>query len=91
MDQPPFSEVQFQVYKIVVQIFYRLYSIYVLCCAVLSQTLCDPMDCSLPDSFVHGSLQARILEWVAMPSSTGSSQPREQTRVSCMVGGFFTL
>ena len=57
----------------------------------LGPTLCDPMDCSLPDSFVHGSLQARILEWVAMPSSTGSSQPREQTRVSCMVGGFFTL
>ena len=36
-------------------------------------TLCDPMDCSLPGSFVHGILQARILEWVAMPSSRGSS------------------
>ena len=34
-------------------------------------TLCDPMDCSLPDSSVHGILQARILEWVAMPSSRG--------------------
>ena len=39
-------------------------------------TLCDPMDCSLPDSSVHGILQARILEWVAMPSSRGSSQPQ---------------
>ena len=36
-------------------------------------TLCDPMDCSLPDSSVHGILQTRILEWVAMPSSRGSS------------------
>ena len=38
-------------------------------------TLCDPMDCSPPDS-VHGILQVRVLEWVAMPSSRGSSQPR---------------
>ena len=45
-------------------------------------TLCDPMDCSPPSSSVHGILQARILEWVAMPSSRGSSQPRDQTRVS---------
>ena len=35
--------------------------------------LCDPMDCSLPGSSVHGILQARVLEWVAMPSSRGSS------------------
>ena len=39
-------------------------------------TLCDPMDCSPPASSVHGILQARILEWVAMPISSGSSQPR---------------
>ena len=42
-------------------------------------TLCDPMDCSPPGSSVHGNLQARILEWVAMPSSRGSSQPRIKT------------
>ena len=42
-------------------------------CLILS----DPMDCSLPGSSVHGILQARILEWVAMPSSRGSSQPRD--------------
>ena len=40
-------------------------------------TLCDPMDCSPPGSFVHGILQARTLEGVAMPSSRGSSQPRD--------------
>ena len=45
-------------------------------------TLCDPMDCSLPGSSVHGISQARILEWVAMSSSRGSSQPRDQTLVS---------
>ena len=45
-------------------------------------TLSDPMDYSPPGSSVHGVLQARILEWVAMPSSRGSSRPRDQTRVS---------
>ena len=45
-------------------------------------TLCNPMDCSPPGSSVHGILQARILEWVAMPSSRGSSQPRNRTLVS---------
>ena len=45
-------------------------------------SLCDPMDYSPPGSSVHGILQARILEWVAMPSSRGSSQPRDGTLVS---------
>ena len=49
-------------------------------------TLCDPMNCSLPGSSVHGILQARILEWVTMPSSRGSSQPRGQTWVSRIAG-----
>ena len=44
--------------------------------------LCNPMDCNLPGSSVHGIHQARILEWVAMSSSRGSSQPRGQTHVS---------
>ena len=48
-------------------------------------TLCDPMDYT-----VHGILQARILEWVAFPFSRGSSQPRDPTQVSSIVGGFFT-
>ena len=54
--------------------------------------LCDPMDCSPPGSSVHGILWARILEWAAMPSSRGSSPPRNWTRVSCgscIAGGFF--
>ena len=45
--------------------------------AQLCLTLCDPMDCSLPGSSVHGISQARILEWVAISSSRGSSQPRD--------------
>ena len=49
-------------------------------CLLSHLTLCNPMDCSPPDSSVHGILQARTLEWVAMPSSRGSSQPRDQTR-----------
>ena len=48
----------------------------------LCPTLCDPMDCSLPGSSVNGILQVRILEWLALPSSRGSSQPRDQTCVS---------
>ena len=44
--------------------------------------LCDPMNCSLPGSSVQGILQARILEWVAIPSSRGSSQPRVRTHIS---------
>ena len=59
--------------------------------AQLCPTLCDPKDCSPPSFSVHGILQARTLEWVAMPSSRGSSQLREQTRVSCISGGFFTV
>ena len=56
-------------------------------------TLCDPMDCSLPGSFVHGIFQVRILEQIAMPSSRGSSRPRDWTQVSCVfciTGSFFT-
>ena len=41
------------------------------------QLFCGPINCSLPGSYVHGILQARILEWVAMPSSRGSSQHRD--------------
>ena len=52
-------------------------------------TLCDPMDCSLPGSSVHGILQARVLEWVAIFFSRGSSRPRERTQVSCIPGRRF--
>ena len=53
-------------------------------------TLCDPLDCGPPGSSVHGILQARILEWVAMPSSRGSFQPRKRTHISYIADGFFT-
>ena len=49
------------------------------------------LNCSLRGSSVHGILQARILKWAAMPSSRGSSWPRDWTRVSCMAGSFFTV
>ena len=52
----------------------------------LCPTLCDPMDRSLPASSVHGILQARILEWIFIPFSRGSSQPRDQTQVSLFAG-----
>ena len=52
-------------------------------------TLCDPMDCGLPGSFFHGILQARIVEWVGIPSSRRSSQPKDQIPVSCIAGRFF--
>ena len=53
-------------------------------------TLCNPVDCSPPGFSVHGILQARILEWIAISSSRGSSWPRDETRVSCTANGFFT-
>ena len=49
------------------------------------------MDCSLPGSSVHEIHQARILEWVAVPSSRVSSQPRDWTQVSCIAGRFITI
>ena len=63
-------------------------------CVLVAQwclTLCHPMDCSLPGSAVHGILQARILEWVAITFSRRSSQPRDQTWLSHIAGRFFTI
>ena len=59
--------------------------------AQLCLALCDPMDYSPLGSSVHGLLQAGILKWGAISSSRGSSQPREWTRVSWIVGRFFTI
>ena len=52
---------------------------------------CDPMDCSLPGSSVHGILQARVLEWAAISFPRGSSQPRDWTWVSRIAGRCFNL
>ena len=57
----------------------------------LCPTLCDPMDCRPPISSVHGVSPGRILEWSAMPSSRGSSQPRDGTQVSHTAGRFFPI
>ena len=68
-------------------IIHILVSMHVCVCAKLLQlclTLCDPMDCSLPGSSVHGILQARILKWVDISFSRGSSQPRNRTSI-CFV------
>ena len=59
--------------------------------AHLCPTLCDPVDCSLPGSSVHGIFQGIVLEWVAISFSRGSSQPRAQTRVSHIVDRRFTV
>ena len=64
-----------------------------LSCFSLVQSFATLVDCSLLGSSVHGILQARILKWVAMSSSRGSSPPRDQTHIShgsCTAGGFFT-
>ena len=70
------------------------YSQTSLCCVCVVQScliLCNPMDYSLPDSSAHGILQARILKWVAIPFSRGSSQPRDRIWVSRIEGRLFTV
>ena len=76
---------------------------YIDCCCLVTKscpTVCDPMDCSLPGSSIHGILQARILEWVATAFSRGSgdhsllrgfSRPRGETWVSRVADRFFTI
>ena len=61
-----------------------------ICCSVMFDSL-GPMDYSPPASAVNGILQVRILEWVAIPFSRDSSQPKDQTQLSCIAGGFFTV
>ena len=68
-------------------------SVHLLSCSVTQScpTLCNPMDCSLPGSSVHGIFQARMLEWIAIPFSRGSSQPRDWTQISYIAGRFFII
>ena len=63
-------------------------------CVLVTQscpTLCEPLDCIPPGFYVHGILQARILEWIGIPFSRGSSHPRHQTQISCIIARFFTI
>ena len=73
---------------------YRLEKSESVSCSVScseSPTLCNSMDCSPPGSSVHGILQTRILKWVAIPFSRGSSWPQDRTQVSRIAGRFFTV
>ena len=72
---------------------YLLSTVCCCCCLVakLCPTLSYPMDCSPPGSSVHGISQARILEWVAVHFSRGSSQSRDRIQVSLITGVFFTI
>ena len=73
-------------------IFFKdVLAVSILCLvAQLCPTLCDSLDCSPPGSSVHGIFQARILDWVAISFSRGSSWPKHWTCVSCIAGRFFT-
>ena len=72
----------------------RQFGMDVHVCVLVAQsylTLCDPMDCSPPGSSVHGILQGRIMEWLAIPFSRRSPQPRNQTWVSHIAGRFVNI
>ena len=73
--------------------FYIHFPFVFVCVLVahLCLTLCNPTVCRPWDSSVHEIFQARILQWVAIPFSRGSFQPRDRTRVICIVCGFFTI
>ena len=73
-------------------LFLKIQLFYLCVCVLVTQsclTFCKPMDCSLLGSSVHGTLQAKILEWVTIPLSRGSCWPRDWTLVSCISGRFF--
>ena len=81
-----------------VNVFKLTYFVYIPCMqeseSEVTQScliLCDPMDCSLRGSSVHGNFHARILEWVAISFSKRSSRPRDQTWVSCIADRCFTI
>ena len=75
-------------------LYFSFISLITHCCCSVAQlclTVCDPMDYSLPRSSIHGILQARVLEWVAISFSRGSSRPRDWTWVSRIAGRRFTF
>ena len=79
--------------RIVIPSSQLMAKLFVCICKLLQSrpTLCDTMDCRLPGVSVHGILQARILEWIAIPFSRGSSQLTDQSLVSCIAGRFSTV
>ena len=82
-----------QAYKNVLK-YESVYSIPLVVVVLVTQlcpTLCDPTDCNLSGSSVHGIFPARILKWVAISFCRVSSQPGDRTQVSCIAGRFFTI
>ena len=81
---------RFHINDFILTYYYLFVAVY---CSVtqLCLTLFNPMDCSLPGSFVHGTLQARIVEWVAMSFSLGSPQPSGWTQAFCIAGRPITI
>ena len=82
----------FTCFHLCIWFFSILSSVHAFSVASVILMLCNHVDCGPPGSSVCGILQARILEWVAMPSSRGSSRPRGQMDISCVsriTGGFF--
>ena len=89
-----YTKYHFKCFQIITNLIVLITLKQVLLCVLvtqLCQTLCDPMDWRLPGSSVCGILQARILEWVAIYFSRGSSQPRDRTKVSYTAGRLFTI
>ena len=74
-----------------ISLIYLRISKKILFCLFVTSIFCDPTDCSQPVSSVHGVLQARIVEWVAISSSKGSSWPMFRTQVSCIEDKFLTV
>ena len=92
--QPSWAEVFLLKDKLYLLFSLAAFNICSLCLSEVAQsclTLCDPMDCSLSGSSVHGIFQARVLEWIAISFSRGSSRPRNRTQVSCIEGRRFTI
>ena len=91
---PSFSlKCRIQYWIIILQGVIYFYCYHHHCCCLIAKscpTLCNPMDCSPPSLSVHGISQERILEWVAISFSRGSSWTRDQIWISCIAGRFFT-
>ena len=80
--------------QLVEKLYIYMYTYICICVSLIAQlypTLWKPMDCSPPRSSIHRIIQARILELIAISFSRGSSQLRDQTQVSHIAGGFFTI
>ena len=89
--KPPLSFIDLQDQSLWTPLFFSYCVSIIILVAQSCLTLCHPMDCSLPGSSVHRILQARILEWVAISFSRGSSWPKDQTWISCIEGKFLTF